>query len=104
MSSSVGAGGMPIVDDSILERLLTHLHAFRPRDVSDHRDVIRGWLTDTEPGEELRRYFADEAAMLETAANWLWASDDEDLCKIGQALGESAKRLRKLAGIPEEGL
>ena len=104
MSVSVGAGGIPLVEDSILERLLTHLHAYDPRGMHDHQDVARDWLTRTEPGEELRHYCADEAAMLETAANWLWAADDEDLRAIGKALGESANRLRKLAGIPEEGL
>lgn len=104
MSVPAGAGEIPLVDDSILERLLTHLHAWRPRDVDDHRDIVRGWLTATEPGEELRQYLADEAAMMETAASWLRAADDEDLRDVGRALGESAQRLRRLAGIPEGGL
>lgn len=91
-----------LLEDSILERLLTHLHGFRPRGVQDHQDIVRAWLTATEPGAELRRYCADEASLLDAAANRLNVSGDNELREIAQELGHAADRLRKLAGVPRE--
>jgi hypothetical protein len=88
--------------DSILERLFTHLHAFGPRSVQNHQDIVRAWLTSTEPGSELRRYCADGASLLPAAADRLNASGDDELREMGLELGKAAERLRKLVGVPRE--
>jgi hypothetical protein len=90
---------LPLVEDSVLERLLTHLHAFRPRDVQDHQDIVRAWVTSTEPGIELRRYCAEEASLLDAAADRLSRSGDVALREMAGELGSAADRLRKLAGV-----
>lgn len=92
----------PLISDSVLERLLTHLHAFRPRGVKDHQDIVRAWLRSSEPGAELRRYMADEASLLDAAANRLNVSGDDELRDMGRELGDAGDRLRKLAGVPRE--
>lgn len=91
-----------LVGESVLERLLTDLHAFRPHGVRDHQDIVRAWLRSSEPGIELRRWVADEASLLDAAANRLNLSGDDELREIGQELGHAAERLRKLAGVPRE--
>lgn len=91
---------MPLLPDSILERLLTHLHAFGPRDVHDHQAIVRAWLTSSQPGTELRRYCADEAGLLDAAADRLHASGDPDLGAMAAELGRAADRLRTLVGVP----
>jgi hypothetical protein len=90
---------VPLVEDSVLERLLTHLHAFRPRGVHDHQDIVRAWMTSTEPGLELRRYCAEEAALLDAAADRLNLSPDIDLRAMARDLGKAADRLRQLVGV-----
>jgi hypothetical protein len=95
---------LPLVEDSVLERLLTHLHAFRPRDVQDHQDIVRAWMTSTEPGLELRRYCADEAGLLDAAVDRLNLSGDVDLREMAKELGNAAGRLRKLAGVSKSEL
>lgn len=92
--------GPRLVDDSILERLLIHLHAFRPDGLNDHRDIVRAWLESTRPGTELRRYCADEAGLLDAAADRLNNAGDEELQEMGQELGRAADRLRRLVGVP----
>ena len=92
----------PLVPGSVFERLLTHLHAFRPSGVRDHQDIVRAWLRDTEPGAELRRYCADEASLLDAAADRLNVAGEVDLREIGMELGSAADRLRKLAGVLKE--
>jgi uncharacterized protein YeaO (DUF488 family) len=89
-----------LASDSILERLLTHLHTFRPRGVHDHQDIVQAWLTSTEPGSELRRYCAEEASLLHAAADRLNASEDGELREMGLELGQAADRLLKLVGVP----
>lgn len=91
-----------LVEGSVLERLLTHLHAFRPRGVQDHQDIVHAWMTSTEPGLELRRYCADEAGLLDAAADRLNVAGDVDLREMARELGNAAERLRKLAGVPRE--
>jgi uncharacterized protein YeaO (DUF488 family) len=93
---------VPLVGDSVLERLLTHLHAFRPRGVQDHQDIVRAWMTSTEPGLELRRYCADEASLLDAAADRLNLSGDVDLRDMARELANAAERLRKLAGVRQD--
>jgi hypothetical protein len=93
------ASPVPLVENSVLERLLTHLHAFRPRGVHDHQDIVRAWMTSTEPGLELRRYCADEAALLDAAADRLNLSRDVDLRDMARELGKAADRLRGLVGV-----
>ncbi len=95
---------LPLLGGCILERLLTHLHAFRPRGVHDHQDIVRAWLTDSEPGRELRRYCADEASLLDAAADRLNLTGDEDLREMGRELGNGADRLRRLGGVPSDAL
>ena len=92
----------PLLEESVLERLLTSLHAFRPRGVRDHQDIVRAWLRSSEPGAELRRYVADEASLLDAAADRLNVSGDDELQEMGRELGNAANRLRKLAGVPRE--
>jgi hypothetical protein len=93
---------LKLVEGSVLEPLLTHLHAFRPRDVQDHQDIVRAWMTSTEPGLELRRYCAGEAGLLDAAADRLNLSGDVDLREMARELSNAAERLRKLAGVSRE--
>jgi hypothetical protein len=93
---------VPLLEDCILERLLTHLHAFRPRHLVDHRDIVRAWLAGTEQGRELRQYLAGEAGLLDAATERLNVSGDEELREIGGEIGRGADRLRQLAGSPRE--
>lgn len=99
---TAGPASPPLLPDSVFERLLTHLHAFRPRGVRDHQDLVRAWLVASEPGSELRRYVADEASLLVAAADRLNVSGDEELREMGRELGRAAARLRKLAGVPAD--
>ncbi|MFW5951361.1 MAG: hypothetical protein ACOCVZ_04525 [Gemmatimonadota bacterium] len=96
-------GTPPLREESVLERLLIDLHAFHPRGARGPQDVVRAWLRSSEPGAGLRRYLADEASLLDAAANRLNIAGDDDLRRMARELGHAADRLRNLAGVPEDG-
>ena len=83
----------------LIVRLLTDLiRTPRKRGESDP-ELVRRWLAQTELGSGFANHLADEADLLEMAANRLNISGDDELREISAELGNIAGRLRTLVGV-----
>jgi hypothetical protein len=100
MSSTVARPVLKLDDHTLLEQLLSQIRAFPGRPGEDDMSVVRRWLLTTETGMALNDYIAEEAGLLESAAERLNRSEDPGVRQASREVAEAADRLSALAGVP----
>jgi hypothetical protein len=100
MSSTVARPVLKLDDHTLLEQLLSQIRAFPGRPGEDDMSVVRRWLLTTETGMALNDYIAEEAGLLESAAERLNRSEDPGVRQAAREVAEAADRLSALAGVP----
>jgi hypothetical protein len=100
MSSTMARPVLKLDDHTLLEQLLSQIRAFRARPGEDDMSVVRRWLLTTETGIALNDYIAEEAGVLEAAADRLRLAGDPGVRAAAEDIREAANRLSALAGVP----
>jgi hypothetical protein len=100
MSSTLPRPVLKLDDHTLLEQLLSQIRVFPARPGEDEMSAIRRWLLTTETGMALNDYIAEEAGVLQAAAERLSLAEDPELRALGEEIGDAANRLSALAGVP----
>jgi hypothetical protein len=100
MSSTLARPVLKLDDHTLLEQLLSQIRAFPARPGEDDMSTIRRWLLTTETGKALNDYIAEEAGVLQSAAERLTLASDPDVREVGEEISSAANRLSALAGVP----
>jgi hypothetical protein len=100
MSSTLARPVLKLDDHTLLEQLLSQIRAFPARPGEDDMSAIRRWLLTTETGMALNDYIAEEAGVLQSAAERLALVPDPDVREVGEEISDAANRLSALAGVP----
>jgi hypothetical protein len=100
MSSTLARPVLKLDDHTLLEQLLSQIRAFPARPGEDDMSAIRRWLLTTETGMALNDYIAEEAGVLQSAAERLTLASDPDVREVGEEISDAANRLSALAGVP----
>jgi hypothetical protein len=100
MSSVLDRPVLKLDDHTLLEQLLSQIRAFRANPGEDDMSVVRRWLLTTETGMALNDYIAEEAGVLNAAAERMRYCADPEVKELSGEVADAADRLSALAGVP----